>query len=251
MTRTIREATPSEVEAILDSLTWATEWPEVLKDFLALHPEVKLPHNPSDRNIGQQMVAIFAANLGIGFNRSHLTSFGEALGRSTGDAIQWANKTEQVGIKLDKTSRKAPAYGFAELTFKDRFLKNRFDLTSTEGRAQSEVKNRLYLKELSEGPYERGHKDPTLPLSDDNLVMQPQEINRSYRDRYIFDDNGLPKAPNPFKLIEDPTAYYDSRAHIEALAKGLAEWLAANPEAAVPDAEGDESSEDGSDSEDS
>jgi len=251
MSRTIREATTAEVDAILAGLTWATEWPDALKNFLALHPEVNLPHNPSGRSISQQVVAIFAANLGKGFNREHLTRIGKAFSRISGDAIQWANKIERVGIKLDKTPTKAPAYGFAELTFSSKYLLMAQNLTTPEGRRSSEERLRAYFADLSTGKFEQGHRDPNRALADDNLVMQPQEINRSYRDRYIFDENGLPKVPNPVKFVEDPTAYYDSRAYIEAVAKGLAEWLAANPEAAAPDAEDDDSSEEESGSEES
>lgn len=234
MSRTIREATTEEVDSLLANLSWATEWPEALQDFLALNPTVKLPTNPSDRNISHQIVAIFAANLGKGFSRQQLTRIGEVFGRTSGDAIQWANKIERVGIKLDKTAAKSPSYGFSELTFSAKYLSSGQDLTTKDGRQSSEDRLRSYFADLSTGKFERGHKDPNLPLADGNLVMQPQEINRSYRDRFLFDDNGLPKAPNPVKLIEDPTAYYDSRAYIEAVAKGLADWLEANPELTAP-----------------
>lgn len=231
--RMIREATSIELTELLDGLSWAKEWPQPLRDLIALHSEITLPKAPSARSISHQIIAIFAANLGIGFNRQQLTLIGERLGRTEGDSIQWANKIERQGIKLDKTPVKTPGYGFYDLTFSDRYLTSSQDLTTDDGRKKSEAKNRRYFELLSKGAFEKGHRDPNLPLADGNLVMQPQEINRSYRDRYIFDENGLPKAPNPFRLIEDPSAYYGNRSYIELVAQGLAAWLEANPELAV------------------
>ena len=243
-TALIREATASEVDTLIQGLSWAKLWPENLKQFLAQNPTVNLPAKPSSRSMQQQIIAIFAANLGLGFNREQLTRIGAALGRTEGDAIQWANKIERVGLKLHKTGTKLPAYGLQELLFSPKYLSSGQDLTTEAGRKGSEDRLRVYFADLSTGKFERGHRDPNLPLADENLVMQPQEINRSYRDRFLFDANGLPKAPNPVKFIGDPTAYYDSRAYIEMVAKGLAAWLEANPEAAIPDADSGDGEED-------
>ena len=218
--RTLTEATPLELDGILSGLDWATEWPQNLQDFLAQNPGTRLPAKPSGRNINHQMVAIFARNLGRGFTRDQLTKIGEVLGRTGGDAIQWANKTERLGIKLDKTSGGALGYGFAELTFSDKYLAMSQDNTTEAGRDASVARTRRLLQDMADGKFEKGHKDPRLPLSDENLVMQPYEINRSYRDRYIFDDNGLPKVPNPAKFIEDPEAYY-SRADLRLIYEAL------------------------------
>lgn len=166
------------------------------------------------------MVAIFAANLGKGFTRDQLTQIGEKLGRTGGDAIQWANKTERLGIRLDKTSGGALGYGFAELTFSDKYLTMSQDHTTEEGREASLARTRRLLRAMADGKFEKGHKDPRLALTDENLVMQPYEINRSYRDRYIFDDNGLPRVPNPAKFIEDPESYY-SKADLRLIYESL------------------------------
>ena len=206
--RTIAEATPIELEAILSDLEWTDQWPQNFRDFLAQNPTVDLPSAPSKRSISHQIIAIFASNLGKGFTRAHLIQIGEKLGRTGGDAIQWANKIERRGVKLDKTSAGALGYGFAELTFSPKYLTMSQDLTTKEGRKDSVERIRNLLRDMAEGAFEKGHRDPRLALTDDNLVMQPYEINRSYRDRYIFDENGLPKVPNPDKFAEDPTAYY-------------------------------------------
>lgn len=220
-TRTITEATASELDSVLAGLSWATEWPKPLADFLTKYPAVLLPAKPSARSISHQVIAIFAANLGIGFNREQLTRIGEKLGRTTGDVIQWANKIERQGIKLDKTPVKSPGYGFSKLTFSDKYLHSSIDTTTATGIQSSKKRVRNLFLGMADGKFEKGHKDPRLPLTDSNLVMQPQEINRSYRDRYIFDDNGLPKAPNPAKFAEDPTLFYDDEADLRALFETL------------------------------
>lgn len=219
------------MEKILDGLTLRSEWPQVLKDFLVQYPDSTLRAKPSVKNIGHQVIAIFADNLGLAFKRDHLRLIGEKLGKSAGsDPIQWANKIEQVGLKLDKSPGRSPGYGFQDLTFSDKYLNSRNDLTTDEGRASSVVRSRRLFQEMADGAYEKGHKDPRLPLSDGNLVMQPQEINRSYRDRYIFDDNGLPTVPNPLKFAEDPKDYYSDEADRRTIYEALkAEFAPEDP----------------------
>ncbi len=225
--RIVRDVTDLEMEAILKDLTLVTSWPQGLQDFLLQHPDCRLPSKPSAKNIGHQVISIFASNLGLAFKREHLRLIGEKLGKSAGsDPIQWANKIEQVGLRLDKSPGRSPGYGFQDLCFSDKYLASRTDLTTEVGRNDSVARSRRLFQEMADGAYEKGHRDPRLPLSDGNLVMQPQEINRSYKDRYIFDDNGLPTVPNPVKFAEDPTVYYsdeaDRRIIYEALSKEFA-----------------------------
>jgi len=219
--RILQKASDSQFATILTGFTKATAWPQGLQDFIAANPRVKLPVKPSDRNISHQVIALFASNLGLAFDRAQLTAIGEKLGRTSGDSIQWANKIERVGIKLDKTPEKTPAYGFAVLTFSDKYLHSSQDLTTKVGRQDSVSRLRKLFDAMAKGKFEKGHKDPRLPLSDSNLVMQPYEINRSYRDRYIFDDNGLPTVPNPLKFAEDPSAYYSDEADLKLIYEAL------------------------------
>jgi len=219
--RILQKVTDAQFAAVLAGFTKATSWPQGLQKFIAKNPTVKLPSKPSDRNISHQIIALFAANVGLAFDRSHLTAIGEKLGRTSGDSIQWANKIERVGIKLDKTPEKSPAYGFAALTFSDKYLHSAQDLTTDAGRDASVSRSRRLFESMSKGKFERGHKDPRKPLTDDNLVMQPYEINRSYRDRYIFDDNGLPTVPNPIKFVLDPSSYYEDEADLRMIYDAL------------------------------
>jgi len=221
--RILQKASDSQFATILAGFTKATAWPKGLQDFIAANPRVKLPAKPSKRSISQQVIALFASNLGLAFDRAQLTAFGEKIDpdRVGGDSIQWANKIERVGIKLDKTPEKKPSYGFADLTFSDKYLHSSQDLTTEVGRQDSVSRSRKLFAAMAKGKFEKGHKDPRLPLSDDNLVMQPYEINRSYRDRYIFDDNGLPTVPNPLKFAEDPSAYYSDEADLKLVYEAL------------------------------
>jgi len=223
--RTIRKVTAAELQTILSTLSLASVWPQNVKDFIAANPAVssKLKDKPSVKNIQHQMIAIFAENLGIGFTREDIVLIGNKLGRTKGDHIQWANKIEQSGLVLDKTDGGAggKGYGFCELTFTDRYLTTHHDLTTDDGRAASEKRLRLLFKDMSEGKFEKGHKDPRKPLTDDNCVMQPYLINRPYRNRYIFDDNGLPSVPNPIEFVKDPSSYYEDEEDLRFIYEGL------------------------------
>lgn len=225
--RTIRKVTAAELQTILSTLALASAWPQNVKDFIAANPPVLsvLGDAPSVKNIQHQMIVIFAQNLGLGFTREDIVLIGNKLGKTdkAHDHIQWANKIEQTGIALDKGrgNGRGKCYGFAELSFTDRYLTTHHDLTTEEGRAASEKRIRLLFKDMSEGSFERGHKDPRKPLTDDNSVMQPYLINRPYRDRYIFDDNGLPMAPNPLEFVKNPSAYYEDEADLRLIYEGL------------------------------
>lgn len=223
--RTIRKVTAAELQTILSTLTLASAWPQNVKDFIAANPPVLSVLNdaPSVKNIQHQMITIFAQNLGLGFTREDIVLIGNKLGRTKGDHIQWANKIEAFGLALDKGrgNGRGKCYGFAGLTFTDRYLTTHHDLTTDEGRVASEKRLRLLFKDMSEGNFEKGHKDPRKPLSDDNLVMQPYLINRPYRNRYIFDDNGLPAAPNPIEFVNDPSSYYKDEADLRLIYEGL------------------------------
>lgn len=209
---------------ILKKIEPSKEWPTEIKEILKEHPEIKLRDIPG-KSMRNQVICIFASNQGVGFNRGHLQRIGEKLGVTTGDAIQWANKINRVGINIHKAGTlRERFYGFERIEFIDKYLRSNEDLSTDLGRKKSEERIRKLFADYSSQSFERGHKDPRKPLEDNNLVMQPYEINRSYRDKYIFDDNGMPKVPNPEQLVRNPLIFYD-REDLKYIYEGLGEFL--------------------------
>lgn len=54
--------------------------------------------------------------------------------------------------------------------------------------------------------------------------MQPQEINRSYRDTHIFDDNGLPAKLNPDVFAANPLRFYNKK-DLQLILEGIKKVL--------------------------
>lgn len=169
-------------EGILSTHAMQSEWTHELQEFLASHPNIMLPDNPSNK-LRHQAICLLALHKGIGFNRSQLTAIFDKLGIRTNDSIQAVNKLPQLGLNINKAgTARSPYYGFAELAYNDRYIRTRVDSTTRQERNISETDSRRFFSELSREPYEAGHKDPRLPLSGSNLIMQPVSINRPFRD---------------------------------------------------------------------
>lgn len=204
--------TDKEFQKILKKAKIVTKWPKEISDFLKKYPDVRFPSAPSKTVAKHQMLNILFSIKGKGLNREMLERIGRKLGFHGGDSIQWVNKLEQNGLKLSKAgSGKNIYYGIVSLQYTDKYLKTKINTTTSKGKEESEKKMRKFFHDLGNDDYEIGHKDPRLPLSDSNMVMQPSEINRSYRDNYIFDKNGLPRVPNPDVFEKDPKKFYPSK----------------------------------------
>ena len=65
---------------------------------------------------------------------------------------------------------------------------------ATEGKPHQ--KNKTMVTKL-----EKGHKDPSLPLDETNIIPQCTLCNKAYKDNFMFDDNGYVKAINNAKII--------------------------------------------------
>lgn len=146
----------------------------------------------------------------LAFNRGQLEMIQFKLAEKiSNDVIQVVNKTDQRGLERFYFNYAGKTYyGLPELTYTDRHLGKRRLLVSNDELASDEDRVRKTFQRFATQEYEIGHRDPRMPLTPENTVMQPAEINRSYRDNYIFDGNGMPKAPNPDKFAEDPTQFY-------------------------------------------
>jgi len=66
---------------------------------------------------------------------------------------------------------------------------------ATEGKPHQ--KNKTMLTKL-----EKGHKDPSLPLDETNIIPQCSLCNKAYKDNFMFDNNGYVKAINNPEVIK-------------------------------------------------
>ena len=141
------------------------------------------------------------------YSRIQLDEIQQALcpsGKLSTDVIQVVNKTDQNGMaRFTFTWNGKQWYCIPVIAFTDEKLNIRRTNIESDVDAATSTQRRKYTA-WANGQFERGHKDPRKPLDDNNLVMQPADINGSRRDRYIFDDDGLPYSHNPEFCLNNP-----------------------------------------------
>lgn len=211
-----RPITDSELTALLLNQNPYTSWhPEIIK-LKEEYPQLKFGSSASasSGSVRFQIINFLAYHPHFAFNRAHLNEIRNVLCKGkeeTGDVIQHINKVDQGGLAWDKlTVKGGPYYGLFSIRFIGKYISSRVDLVDTATKQIETERIRQLFRDLSEGDFEQGHKDPRLPLTVENTIMQPTSINRSHRDDYIFDDNGLPKIPNPEKFAQNPKRFYPS-----------------------------------------
>lgn len=219
----------SELKAALKDKKPYTRWNQQLIELKKKNPDLKFNFKLTESLVNStkfQIINFLIENSNKAFSRKHLLIIEEALvqGKKSGDIIQVINKTDQNGLqRFFFKENGIMYYSIPELIFTDKFLRKRKKYVSKEEAISDEKRIRGFFKDLSQDDYELGHKDPREPLTIENMVMQPSQINRSYKDNYIFDENGLPKCPNPEKLIKNPEKFYpnkeDRRLIYESLKK--------------------------------
>lgn len=206
--------TDEKLDSILSETSPYQNWhPEILQ-IAAEHPNFGYAKTPVTQKLinssSFQLINFMANHPEYGFSRKHLKMIEEKLAKQESlDIIQLVNKTDQRGLERFFFSENGVVYySLPRLIFTDRHLQKRLLSVEKNELDSNEKRNREYFRRLSKDDYEVGHKDPRLPLDAENTVMQPSEINRSYKDNYIFDDHGLPFVPTPEKLAENPDKFY-------------------------------------------
>lgn len=203
------------VEKLLRNVKPYSQWNEGFVQLKNKNEEFKLNLKISDKLMNStkfQIRNFLAEHKEYAFSREHLLMIEDKLvkGRKSADIIQVINKVEQDGLKKYSFKRgKDTYYSFPEIKFTAKYLAKRKNYTTKEEILADEMRQREYFSDLSKDDYEIGHKDPRLELTVENMVMQPSEINRSYKDNYIFDHNGLPKVPNPEAFVKNPEKFYN------------------------------------------
>lgn len=218
-----------ELNEILTNLKPYNVWHPDIINLKQEHPEIGYGSASADYHSARfQMVNFLAFNPRFFFSRTDLDQVQIVIASQLGldqlstDIIQSVNKADQQGLAWDKLIVKGgPYYGITSVRFTDKRLPNRIAPQDKKSIAKAEARERAYLRDLSVGSYEVGHKDPRVPLIEGNIVLQPSEINRSHKDRYLFDDHGLPRVPNPEKFAKSPASFYESKEDRRILYEAL------------------------------
>lgn len=162
----------------------------------------------------------------IGFTREDLAAFLEHIGRSSSDPIQTVNKAGQIGLHIDvHRDGRDVFYNLPHPLRMDR-SRLRVKLTSQiatdqTARRRSIEASRAYHQRFIDTPdanWDMGHADAS--ARDGRLVMQPAWYQRSRRDRFKFDDDGLVLCPSVDELASNASRYYseeEQRALLAAL----------------------------------
>ena len=210
--------TPKGLEKICATLAPYTSWNSNL---IALKKE-----NPSFQYGGKANINSFSFQ-GVNFitddaynqyhyNRTQLIEILKVLlpGKSSSDVIQIFNKTDQKGLARDFFAYKGVTYyGCRKPTFTNEHLIKRATPINFGAAEQNESTKagKARLQKWRDGKWEVGHRDPRKPLTPENSVMQPQEINRTAKGNRIFEADGITSNPTPNYLVNNFTNIYPDK----------------------------------------
>lgn len=145
-----------------------------------------------------------------------------------GDAIQYINKSGQKGLQHQKVNLgRVPHYHLAFYEVSD-YRRISYEAVDEEFYADGIDRGinfltkmlNIYNRAKKTNKIDVGHRNPYgSDPSSSNLVAQPSEINRAYRDKFIFDENGMPAAPSPSYLVDNVDKYYNEEALDEIIYK--------------------------------
>lgn len=148
--------------------------------------------------------------------RDDLETFFNTLNLQTKDAIQCVNKCEQWGLRRSQTKGKySIPYPFVYFPL---HINKRKNVKIVGNRDEFINTTKQFLQEnyidVPNDQWQIGHKDPSLPTGDNNVIYQPP-IQGKYRDRYKFDDIGLTKFPTVVELLKNFDKYYSEQEQQE------------------------------------
>lgn len=174
-----------------------------------------------------QLINFLVEHDNLAFNRNGLDQVQHALcdkDSLSSDVIQIVNKTDQNGMVgfsfrwAGQTWYTIPCVRACS----DRTVARNGNVSDSYDVREQEIRH-FFSSLAKEEAYERGHRDPYKPVSDDNIVPQPASLNGGWRDAYRLDSHGLPFSHSPEYLEQNPDAigkYYsidDCRRLMNAL----------------------------------
>lgn len=218
---TIKPAGQADMDHILADLHAYDEWHPDLKGFQeqVTAEGFSSPYGRDDaslsKRVSHQLVNFLAHHQGLAFTRAQLLAVESVMVgdkptlKRSGDVIQTVNKMNQQGLKqfngpVDGQFR----YGLTGIALDLSKVAARRDSTTGKRRSVSEANGRAMYREMATGPFEKGHRNPDEPLTDENCVMQPRYINRTFKNTYKFDHRGLPLVPTAEHLTGNMGTFF-------------------------------------------
>lgn len=236
MTHTFDDGASSKIisnetlKELLEGKEPYVEWDEKFLKLKNENPDLRLNTKLTPRLVRSsrfQILNFMAEYSEYAFSRDQLLMIEIALvdGKRSADIIQLVNKTDQFGLKRYYfTEKGVKYYSFPRIVFTDERLIARSENYSKKNYPEKEAIIRQLWGRLANGPFEKGHKDPRKPLTEENIVPQPAELNRALKDRFFFGVLGIPVLPTPKYIMKYIKKYYTledmRRLHIE-LGKNL------------------------------
>lgn len=172
-----------------------------------------------------QLANFLADHPDTAYSRSQLDRIQRVLlgasGRIATDVIQAVNKSDQNG--LARASFKWDGlvwYCLPFVEYDGNRIATRGKVSKADANQSGDATMRAYYQSLADGKFEQGHRDPRKPLTAENFVWQPHEINATYRDTRIFDGRGLPVVPTPAHMLDVLKKYYTREERL-ALARDI------------------------------
>ena len=222
---TMRVVTDEGLEKLVNQLTpyHYDKWNQDIVQLRNKYPDINFKDGKNSKTLSFQASAFITDRKWkeYGFNREQLFVIMGTLcpDKKSGDVIQLFNKIDQHGIK--RFSCKLNRVTYYSCPVIEYSGKNHRARPSGEEGLYGEAGNREWLRHLSKEEFQSGHKDPSKPLTPENTVMQPATLNRTYRDKYIFDDRGMPFFPTMQEFIANTSKYVDSEIKLELMTMHL------------------------------
>lgn len=237
--RSLTDVGRKEFAKLVRRLGPPLDWPDSLKSFFEENeiPESVIPKGRSSMEF--HMVSILASHPEYAFHRDDLTEIRKAYSdwykrrpnvkprpsglKGTGDPIQNVNKTGQWGlvhqsVRLGENRQHyytlREPYEFDSLARK---LQEAIPLNSEDRDAYIERVQEFVNRRYSAPPedWDQGHANPNDPSA---TIWQPKSLNRSHRNRFIFDKFGMVLCPTVSEIKNNVDSYFSTPAEKKELA---------------------------------
>ncbi len=224
--------TPRGREFLLAQVDPYSELHPALVEFGRRYPRVRLPRRSN--TIKFQAINLLVDFSPIAFTRDDLDAFFRnpkilrVVDEPPRDSIQSVNKSSQWGLNLDQLRRGGiSAYRISmPIPYIGTYVeKTRTGAGNTGRNMRTVAAIKQYLRknilDVPEESWQLGHRNPSLPLEADNVVMQSPRYNQPRRDRFIFDEWGLVLCPTAAELSANLRRYYADDIELEHLLEAV------------------------------
>ena len=213
------------LDAQLSGLRPYSKWHPSIDALHKSNPEMKYGKGGAndDQNTPTfQLINFLAWHPNNAYSRADLIRIQDKLvpdvSRHSQDIIQCVNKIDQKGLmqfpfRLNGTKY----YALPVIRVDYKRVATRQIVKRASDNKAIETQRQRYL-DYANGDFQAGHIDPAKPLTPENTVYQPAEINKTIKDKYVCDPvTGLPHHISADYLKDHWNDYYSSREMVMLL----------------------------------